>query len=59
MLCKAPYQLAPTLDGRQAAPKTVSRKRVGLYNALEYAVELKLLSSEPPRRSQVGDSSAT
>jgi integrase len=37
-------QLSLKLDGRQAAAKTVMRKRAVFFNALEYAVELKTLS---------------
>lgn len=33
------------MDGKQAAAKTVTRKRAVLYNVLEYAVELKLLTA--------------
>lgn len=33
------------LDGTQAAAKTVNRKRAVLFNAMEYAVELKLLTA--------------
>lgn len=33
------------LDGKQAAAKTVNRKRAVLFNALEYARELKLLAA--------------
>jgi integrase len=33
------------LDGKQAAAKTVNRKRAVLFNALEYAHELKLLTA--------------
>ncbi|OQO91958.1 integrase [Saccharomonospora piscinae] len=36
-------QLALRMDGRPAGAKTVSRKRAVLYNALEYAVERRLL----------------
>ncbi|HVV10560.1 tyrosine-type recombinase/integrase [Amycolatopsis sp.] len=36
-------QLALKMDGKPAAAKTVSRKRAVLYNALELAVERKLL----------------
>ena len=35
--------LSLKLDGTQAAAKTVMRKRAVFYNALDYAVELKLL----------------
>ena len=35
------------LDGRLAAPSTVRRNRTILYNALEYAVERKLLAVNP------------
>lgn len=33
------------LDGKQAAAKTFTRKRAVLYNALDYAVELKALGA--------------
>lgn len=36
--------LSLKLDGKQAGAKTVHRKRAVLHNALEYAVELKLLT---------------
>ncbi|MEV6621060.1 integrase [Amycolatopsis sp. NPDC051106] len=36
-------QISLKLDGKQAAAKTVNRKRAVIYNALEYAVELKLI----------------
>ena len=35
------------LDGRTAAPSTVRRNRTILHNALEYAVELRLLNRNP------------
>jgi integrase len=35
--------LSEKLDGTQAAAKTIHRKRAVFYNALDYAVELKLL----------------
>lgn len=37
------------LDGRSAAPSTVRRNRTILHNALEYAVELRLLNANPLR----------
>jgi integrase len=37
--------LSLKLDGKQAAAKTFTRKRAVLFNALEYAVELKALAS--------------
>ncbi|HEX6354748.1 hypothetical protein [Actinophytocola sp.] len=37
--------LSTKLDGKQGAAKTVTRKRAVLYNALDYAVELKALSA--------------
>lgn len=37
--------LSLKLDGKQAAAKTVNRKRAVLFNALEYAHELKLLTA--------------
>jgi hypothetical protein len=36
-------QISLKLDGKQAAAKTVNRKRAVIYNALEYAEELKLI----------------
>ncbi|GII26502.1 tyrosine-type recombinase/integrase [Planosporangium mesophilum] len=39
--------LALRLDGKPAAAKTVARKRAIFYNALEYAVELGLLTTNP------------
>ncbi|QWF85927.1 integrase [Amycolatopsis sp. CA-230715] len=41
---KALDQIAMKMDGKPAAAKTVSRKRSVLYNALEYAIEEKLLT---------------
>ncbi len=38
------------VDGRPAAPKTIARKRAILHNALEYAIELGLLSENPIKR---------
>jgi integrase len=38
-------QISLKLDGKQAAAKTVNRKRAVLFNALEYAVEMKLLTA--------------
>ena len=35
------------LDGTAAAPSTVRRNRAIMYNALEYAVELRLLNRNP------------
>lgn len=35
------------IDGKVAATSTISRKRAVLFNALEYAVELKLLDRNP------------
>jgi integrase len=45
MLRNALDALALKLDGKQAAAKTVTRKRAVLYNALDYAVELKVLAA--------------
>jgi integrase len=39
--------LALKLDGSPASPSTVARKRSALYSALEYAVEVGSLSSNP------------
>ncbi|WP_435159635.1 tyrosine-type recombinase/integrase [Amycolatopsis sacchari] len=38
-------QISLKLDGKQAAAKTVYRKRAVLHNALDYAVELKALTA--------------
>ncbi|WP_018683659.1 tyrosine-type recombinase/integrase [Actinokineospora enzanensis] len=43
-LRKALDALALKMDGGHAAAKTVTRKRAGFHNTLEYAVELKALS---------------
>jgi integrase len=40
-------QLSKKLDDTRAAPATIRRKRAVLFNAMEYAVELKLLSKNP------------
>jgi integrase len=40
-------QIAQKLDGTRAAPSTIKRKRAVLFNAMEYAVELKLLTRNP------------
>jgi hypothetical protein len=40
-------RLAQKLDGSQAAAATVRRKRAVLFNAMEYAVELRLLPKNP------------
>ncbi len=40
-------RLALLIDGRQAAPKTIARKRAIFYNALGYAVELGLIIDNP------------
>lgn len=39
--------LAVKLDGKSAAPATVTRKRSAFYSALEYAVELELFEANP------------
>lgn len=39
--------LAMKLDGKSAAPATVTRKRSAFYSALEYAVELELFEANP------------
>jgi integrase len=44
--------LAVTLDGRAAAAATITRKRAIFYSALQYAVELGLLSANPIDRVQ-------
>jgi hypothetical protein len=45
MLRTALEMLSRKLDGKQAAAKTVTRKRAVFYNALDYAVELKALAA--------------
>jgi integrase len=45
MLRQALDTLSLKLDGKQAAAKTVTRKRAVLYNALDYAVEVKALGA--------------
>jgi site-specific recombinase XerC len=40
-------QLCRKLDGQQASAKAIARKRAVLFNALEYAVELKLFDKNP------------
>ncbi|MDQ3405231.1 MAG: site-specific integrase [Actinomycetota bacterium] len=40
-------QISKKLDGTRAAPATIKRKRAVLFNAMEYAVERKLLSANP------------
>lgn len=47
---RALNRLALKLDGTPAASKTVARKRAVFYNALQYAVELGLLSGNPVDR---------
>jgi integrase len=44
MVRKVLETMSLKLDGRQAAAKTVYRKRAVLHNALEYAKELKLIT---------------
>lgn len=44
MARKALDQIALKMDGKPAAAKTVARKRSVLYNALEHAVEQKILN---------------
>ncbi|MFG1815779.1 tyrosine-type recombinase/integrase [Kribbella sp. NPDC049174] len=39
--------LALKLDGKSAAPATVTRKRSAFYSAMEYAVELELFEANP------------
>ena len=51
-LKKALNALSLTLDGKAAAPSTVSRKRSAFYSALQYAVELELFESNPLDRVQ-------
>lgn len=43
-------RLAVRKDGAAAAPSTVARKRATLHNALEFAVELELLVSNPLKK---------
>jgi integrase len=45
MLRQALDALSLKLDGKQAAAKTFTRKRAVLYNALDYAVEVKALGA--------------
>jgi integrase len=40
-------QISSKLDGTRAAPSTIKRKRAVLFNAVEYAVERKLLTRNP------------
>ena len=49
---KALDLLATRLDGKQAAPTTIARKRAVFYGTLRYAVELRLLESHPIDRVQ-------
>jgi hypothetical protein len=42
--------LSKKLDGKTAAPGTISRKRAIFYNSLEFAVEAELLSDNPLTR---------
>ncbi|HEY0542161.1 MAG TPA: tyrosine-type recombinase/integrase [Actinoallomurus sp.] len=44
MARRALEQISVRMDGKPAAAKTVARKRAVLHNALEYAVELKVLN---------------
>ncbi|TKK72520.1 tyrosine-type recombinase/integrase, partial [Kribbella jiaozuonensis] len=44
--------LSLKLDGKPAAPATVSRKRSAFYSALEYAVELELFEANPVDKVQ-------
>jgi hypothetical protein len=44
---RALQALTRKLDGTQAAPNTVARKRTVFYSTLEYAVELGLLTRNP------------
>jgi integrase len=44
--------LSVKLDGKAAAPATISRKRAALYSALRYGVELGWLDSNPIDRIQ-------
>jgi integrase len=45
--------LAVKLDGKAAAPATVTRKRSAFYSALEYAVELELFEANPIDKVQL------
>jgi len=64
ILRRALDRLALRQDGKPAAATTIARKRASLHNALEYAVELELLPTNPmqkikwtaPRVSDVVDS---
>ncbi|MGW2821818.1 tyrosine-type recombinase/integrase [Streptomyces sp. NPDC001443] len=42
--------ISKKLDGKTAAPGTISRKRAIFYNSLEYAVEAELLADNPLTR---------
>ncbi|MFJ1973084.1 tyrosine-type recombinase/integrase [Streptomyces sp. NPDC087903] len=42
--------ISKKLDGKTAAPGTISRKRAIFYNSLEYAVEAELLTDNPLTR---------
>jgi integrase len=50
LMRKALDALALRLDGKPAAPSTVARKRTALSSVLKYAVELRLLESNPLSR---------
>lgn len=47
ILRRALDRLALRQDGSPAAPSTIARKRASLHNALEYAVELELVATNP------------
>ncbi|MGW2747423.1 tyrosine-type recombinase/integrase [Streptomyces sp. NPDC001450] len=48
LLVKAALRaLSKRLDGKTAAPGTISRKRAIFYNSLEYAVDAELLTDNP------------
>lgn len=50
------HALTLNLDGSAAAPSTIARKRSAVYSALDYAVELELLASNPMPRMKQGRS---
>jgi integrase len=50
VLRRALDALSRTLEGKQAANSTITRKRATFNNALEYAVELELFKANPLRR---------
>jgi hypothetical protein len=56
-LCREVLAAATSkLDGHRAAPTSVRRNRAVLLNALDYAVELKLIGPEPDQEPEVASS---